>query len=68
MEKIRYDRGVLSPLRFNVYVNELSELQRKSGIRGNTSRIIINNMLYAEDVCIVSLSSSSLQLLLNIML
>ena len=27
--------GVLSPLLFNVYVNELSELLNKSGIGGN---------------------------------
>ena len=27
-------RGVLSPLLFNVYVNELSELLNKSGIGG----------------------------------
>ena len=44
--------GVLSPLLFDVHVNELSELFNKSGI--------------ADDICIVSLSSSCLQHLLNI--
>ena len=58
--------GVLSPLLFNVYVNELSELLNKSGIGGNMGGIIINHMLYADDICIVSLSSSGLQQLLNI--
>ena len=58
--------GVHSPLLFNVYVNELSELLNKSGIGGNMSGTIINHMLYADDICIVSLSSSGLQQLLNI--
>ena len=58
--------GVLFPLLFNVYVNELSELLNKSGIGGNMGGTIINHMLYADDICIVSLSSSGLQQLLNI--
>ena len=37
--------GVLSPLLFNVYVNELSELLNKSGIGGNMGGTIINHML-----------------------
>ena len=53
--------GVLSPLLFNVYVNELSELLNKSGIGGNMGSTIIKHMLYADDICIVSLSSSGLQ-------
>ena len=58
--------GVLSPLLFDVYVNELSELLNKSGIGGNLGGTLINHMLYADDICIVSLSSSGLQHLLNI--
>ena len=58
--------GVLSPLLFNVYVNALSELLNKSGTGGNMDGTIINHMLYADDICIVSLSSSGLQKLLNI--
>ena len=50
--------GVLSALPFYVYVNELSELLNKSGIWGNLDRIIIKHMLYADDICIVSLYSS----------
>ena len=57
--------GVLSPLLFNVYVNELSKLLNKSGIGGNMGGTIINYMLYADDICIVSLSLSGLQQLLN---
>ena len=58
--------GVLSLFLLDIYVNELSELLSKSGIRGNLGGTIINHMLYADDICIVSLSSSCLQHLLNI--
>ena len=58
--------GVLSSLLFDVYVNELSELLNKSGIGGNLGGTIINHMMYADDICIVFLSSSGLQHLLNI--
>ena len=47
--------GVLSPLLFNVYVNEPSELLNKSGIGGMGGTMggtIINHMLYADDICI----------------
>ena len=53
--------GVLSPLLFNVYVNELSECLNKSGIGGFMNVTIINHMLYADDICIISLLSAGLQ-------
>ena len=59
-------RGCLITTPFYVYVNELSELLTKSGIRGNLGGTIINHILYADDICIVSLTSSGLQHLLNI--
>ena len=58
--------GVLSHLLFNVYVNELSECLNKSGIGGSMNGTIINHMLYADDICIISLSSTGLQQLLII--
>ena len=58
--------GVLSPLLFDVYVNELSEPPSKSGIGRNLCGTIINHMLYVDDIYIVFLSSSDLQHLLNI--
>ena len=42
--------GVLSPLLFNVYVNELSECLNKIGIGGSMNVTIINHMLYADDI------------------
>ena len=58
--------SVLSPLLFNVYVNELSERLNKSGVDISMNGTFVNHMLYAEDICIISLSSSGLQRLLNI--
>ena len=58
--------GVLSPLLFNVYVNELSDCLNKSGIGGSMNGTVINHMLYSDDICIISLSSAGLQQLLNI--
>ena len=53
-------------LSVNVNVNELSECLNKSGIKGSMNGTIINHMLYADDICIISLSSAGLQQLLNI--
>ena len=58
--------GVLSPLLFNVYVNDLSECLNKSGVGGSMNGTFVNHMLYADGICIISLSSSGLQRLLNI--
>ena len=52
--------GVLSPLLFNVYVNDLSECLNKSDVGGSM------NGTFADDICIISLSSSGFQQLLNI--
>ena len=58
--------GVVSPLLFNVYVDELSDCLNKSGIGGSMNGTIINHMLYADDICIIFISSPGLQQLLNI--
>ena len=42
--------GVLSPLLFNIYVNELSDCLNKSGIGGSLNGTVINHMLYADDI------------------
>ena len=50
-----YDKGgvLFLPL-LNIYVNGLSELFNKSGVRGTMGGTIINHMLYVDDICIVS--------------
>ena len=58
--------GFLSTLLFNVYVNGLSECLNKPNVGGSMNGTIINHMLYAEDICIISLSLAGLQQFLNI--
>ena len=58
--------GVLSPQLFKGYINGLSDILNKSPISGSLGRKRINHLLYADDLCIVSLSSAGLQQLLSI--
>ena len=57
---------VLSPQLFNVYIDGLSDILNKSTIGGSLGGKCINHLLYADDLCIVSLSSAGLQQLLSI--
>ena len=57
---------VLSPQLFNVYIDGLSDILNKSTIGGSLGGKRINHLLYADDLCIVSLSSAGLQQLLSI--
>ena len=56
--------GILSPQLFNI--DGLSDILNKSSIGGPIVGKRINHMLYADDLCIVSLSSAGLQQLLSI--
>ena len=47
--------GVSSPLLFDVYVNELSELLNKSGIGGNLGGTIIISLFTQNNTCIAVL-------------
>ena len=57
--------GILSPRLFNLYIDGLSEVLNKCDIGGSIGGKRVNHMLYADDLCIISLSSSGLQNLLN---
>ena len=57
---------ILSPQLFNIYIDGLSDNLNKSSIGGSIGGKRINHMLYADDLCIVSLSSAGLQQLLSI--
>ena len=56
--------GILSPMLFNIYIDGLSDILNKSTIGGSIGGNRINHMLYANDLCMVSLSSAGLQQLL----
>ena len=58
--------GILLPQFFNIYIDGLSDILNKSSIGGSIGGKRINHMLYADDLCIVSLSSAGLRQLLSI--
>ena len=58
--------GILSPKLFIIYIDGLSNILNNSLIGGSLGGKRINHMLYADDLCIVSLSSAGLQKLLSI--
>ena len=53
--------GILSTQLFNIYIDGLSDILNKSSMGGSIGCKRINHMLYADDICIVSLSSAGLQ-------
>ena len=52
--------GILLPQLFNIYIDGLSDILNKSSVGGSIGGKRINHMLYADDLCIVSLSSAGL--------
>ena len=63
---VRQLGGMLSPQLFNIYIDGLSDILNKSSVGGSIGGKRINHMVYADDLCIVSLSSAGLQQLLAI--
>ena len=58
--------GIISPMLFNLYMDDLSLMLNCSGIGGYIGISFINHLCYAEDLYLISLSSSGMQHLLNI--
>ena len=58
--------GILSPAFFNVYMSNLSVSLNHSGIGGSLGGNLINHLCYADDLCLIALSSSGIQSLLDI--
>ena len=59
-------RRIISPILFNIYVDDLSMHLNSFGIRGYLKTTFINHLCYADDLCFISLSSSGMQQLLHI--
>ena len=57
---------ILSPQLFNIYIDGLSNILNISSIGGSIRGKRINHILYADDLCIVRLSSAGLQQLRSI--
>ena len=49
--------GVRTPRLFNIYMNDLSVLLNDSNIGGKIGGILVNHRSYADDMCLISLSS-----------
>ena len=58
--------GILSPLLFNVYMNNLSIQLHKQSIGSSVGGTVINHMLYADDIVLFAPSAKGLQTLLDI--
>ena len=55
--------GILSPALFSVYMNNLSVSLNKSGIGGSLEDNLVNHIhvCYADDLCLIALSSTGMQ-------
>ena len=58
--------GIISPIPFNVYMDQLSEKLNASNIGGDIGGKLVNHLCYADDICLISLSSVGMQQLLSI--
>ena len=56
---------ILSPYIFNVYVDELSEELKKCNVGCNLNGHLINHIMYADDLVLISPSSAGLSQLLR---
>ena len=58
--------GIISPVLFNAYMDDLSCVLNCSKIGGRIGGEIVNHLSYADDLCLICLSSASMQKLLNV--
>ena len=58
--------GIISPVLFNVYMDDLSCALNRSNIGGCIGSEIVNHLSYADDLCLICLSSAGMQKLLNV--
>ena len=58
--------GILSPLFFNIYMDCLSEYLCNTQTGCNVGGVMINHLMYADDLVIISPSVKGLQCLLDI--
>ena len=58
--------GIISPVLFNVYMDDLSTSLANSSIDPHIGEKTINHLCYDDDICLIALSSLAMQQLLNI--
>ena len=57
--------GILSPLFFNIYIDDLSEQLNALNIGCIAKTMLINHLMYADDLVLISPSTAGLQKLIN---
>ena len=58
--------GILSPLLFNVYINELSESLSKLPVGCFCGNTVVNHLMYADDIVLFAPSAKGLQKTINV--
>ena len=58
--------GVLSPCLFAVYLDELSIQLGSARVGCTVANMVVNHLMFADDICVFSPSINGLQCLLNI--
>ena len=58
--------GILSPVLFNIYMDKLSMTLNNAAIGGQIRGQLLNHLCYADDMCLISISSAGMQELLNV--
>ena len=58
--------GIISPVLFIVYMDDLSCVLNCSNIGGRIGREIVNHLSYADDLCLICFSPAGMQKLLNV--
>ena len=58
--------GILSPVLFNIYMDKLSMTLNNTVIGGQIGGQLLNHLCYADDMCLISISSAGMQELLNV--
>ena len=57
--------GILSPVLFSIYMDDLSVLLSQSGIGCHIEGLCINHVFYADDLCLMAPCAIALQELIN---
>ena len=58
--------GLLSPRLFSIYMDDLSRILNDSPYGCRIGRNMINHISYADDMCLLSMSSAGMQAMLDI--
>ena len=58
--------GLISPILYNVYTNELNERLKETNVGCHISGVCVNHISYADDMVVLAPSAKALQTLLNV--